>query len=432
MIRRLYTLLFYSALPLVVGRLYVRGHRLPAYRERWLERLGFYGTDMPVASSPVIWLHAVSVGEVEAAVPLVRAIMQRWPSYRIMLTTTTPTGSARVQAILGHQVSHVYLPYDLPVSLERFLQQFHPVLAIIMETEIWPNLLMACQQQRIPVMIANARLSARSSSRYAWLRTSLAQWLSAVHVAAQTEDDAARFQQLGCAPQQVTVTGNLKFDLELPEELQAEGARLGRLYAGDRPILLLASSHAGEEVMLLEAFSQLRQDFPDLVLAVAPRHPERFNDIYMLCVSRGWKVIRRSAGEQAAIDAGFCDVLLLDTLGELRTFYAASTVACIGGSLVPVGGHNVLEAAAQGVACLYGPHTQNFREICDQLADQGGAVRVQDQQALVAAIAALLHDPAWRHRIGLVARQFVLDNRGALQRHLDLMSRWLPVSNSES
>jgi 3-deoxy-D-manno-octulosonic-acid transferase len=408
----LYTLLFYAACPLILARLLWRGRREPAYRRRWRERLAWYGPAGPAARG-AIWFHAVSVGEAEAAFPLIRAMARRFPGTPILVTTTTPTGSERVRAVLGEAVAHVYLPYDLPGAVGRFLARFQPRLSVVMETEIWPNLYRACALRGIPLAIVNARLSERSAKGYAKLGGLTRQTLAQVRlVAAQTEADAARFVAVGARPEAVAVPGNIKYDLELPEDYARQGAALRAALFGGRPVWIAASTHEGEEALVLRAFARLREDCPDLLLVLVPRHLPRFDPVAGLCQAGGWRLARRSLGEGAA----GAEVFLLDTLGELRLFYAAADIAFVGGSLVPVGGHNILEPALAGLPVVFGPHMFNFKDAAARLREAGGAAQIDDADGLARQVGAWLRDPQARRQAGENGRRFVETGRGALGR----------------
>jgi 3-deoxy-D-manno-octulosonic-acid transferase len=406
--RWLYTLLFYAATPFVLARLAWRGRLEPAYRQRWLERLGFYPHTPPLKH---IWFHAVSVGEAEAAFPLIRAFQQRFPDAPVLVTTTTPTGSARVRTVLGDSVAHVYLPYDLPDVIARFLRQFQPRLAIIMETEIWPNLYRACAVRNIPLAIVNARLSERSAKGYRRLGQFARDTLAGVNlIAAQTAADAERFASIGAKA--VKVTGNIKYDVELPPDYVEQARTLRETLFGQRPVWIAASTHEGEEALLLQAFTVLRVTKPDLILLLVPRHPPRFDAVAAQCLAAGWRLARRSRKETAAQ----ADVFLLDSLGELRLFYGAADVAFVGGSLVPVGGHNLLEPALAGVATLFGPQMFNFKQVAQGLLAAGGAWQVQNVEELAVRLGELFANPARRDAMGENGRCFVETGRGALLR----------------
>lgn len=420
--RLLYIGLFYLAVPAILLRLGWRSLKAPAYRRRWAERFGYYaGTAGPGA----IWFHAVSVGEAEAAFPLIRLILARYPERAILVTTTTPTGSARVRAVMGDRVHHVYLPYDLPGSVARFLDHFQPSLAVIMETEIWPNLYRACRRRGIPLAVVNGRLSEKSARGYARVPSLARDCLADVAlIAAQTEADAERFVRIGARADSVRVSGNMKFDQDLDPQQELEARRMREQLFGDRAVLIAGSTHEGEEAQVIEAFKAVRKQIPDLLLVLAPRHPERFAAVEAVCRAAGLSLLRRSENVPAA-DAA---VFLLDTLGELKSFYAASDVAFVGGSLVATGGHNVLEPAAARVPVLFGPHTFNFADASAQLLAAGGALRVLDAPELAGAVLQLLQDAPRRTAVGNHARSFVERGRGALKRVADQLAVLLASS----
>ncbi len=408
--RRLYTLLLAALTPLVLARLFVRSLRAPAYRRRIAERFGRFERRPPPGG---IWVHAVSLGETRAALPLIRALRARHPGRALIVTTTTPTGSRQVLEALGDEVFHVYAPYDLPWAVAAFLRRARPALALVMETELWPNLFAACAADGIPLVVANARLSERSARGYGRLRgLTRATLAHAALVAAQAEADAARFRALG-APR-VEVLGNLKFDLAVPAGLAARGAELrAALGWTERPVLIAASTHAGEDERVLDAFARLRVRLPEVGLILVPRHPERFDAVAALLASRGLAAARRSRGAATA-----AEVYLGDTLGELLLLFAAADVAFVGGSLVPTGGHNVLEPAALGLPVLFGPHMFNFAEAERLLCAAGAARRVADAAELSEAAAAWLEHPTARRAAGERGRAVVEAERGALERLL--------------
>lgn len=420
MLRLAYTSLFYLLTPFVLIRLMMRARRAPAYRRRWNERFALYGERHPQKG---VWFHAVSVGEAEAVFPLVRTVRERFPALPILITTTTPTGSARVKAVFGDTISHVYLPYDLPGCVNRFFMHFKPILGVIMETEIWPNLYRGCGRTGIPLVIANARLSEKSARGYRLLRSLAAETLADVAlIAAQTEQDAERFKFIGAASEKVAVVGNIKFDLQLPGDLGERSKIVRNQRFGDRPVWLCASTHEGEEEQLLGVFERLRQRFPTLLLVLVPRHPERFAKVAGKCRQRGLLVALHS--EDAGCGAG-TDVFVVDAMGVLRLYYAAADVAFVGGSLVPTGGHNALEAAAVGVPALFGPHMLNFDAIARLLTEAGAARQVRDQEALVKEVASLFADESLRLEMGAKGQALVERNRGALERLSGLLTRYL-------
>lgn len=419
-IRLLYSALFYLLLPFIIARMLWRSIKAPAYRRRWAERFGIYKISHP---QHVLWFHAVSVGESEALLLLLKPLRQRYPGAPILITTTTPTGSARINAALGDTVAHVYLPYDLPDAMRRFIRHFKPRLAVIMESEIWPNMLRICAEQAIPVYIANARLSEKSARGYRKVSALVADALAQIHgIAAQTQEDARRFVAAGAQRERVCVTGNIKFDLEIAADLYSEAQRLRTALFPGRLVWIAGSTHHGEEEQVLPVFMQLRERFPALLLILVPRHPERFEDVYHLCRSRGLRAARRSARQACTAETA---VYLGDTMGELKLLYAAADVALVGGSLVPVGGHNVLEPAALGVPVLFGAHMSNFREIATTMLQQRAALQCSDQEMLSREITALLADPQRRSELAVRGKAFVAGNQGATARFLAMLEPYL-------
>jgi len=410
-VRLIYSTLFYLLAPAILGRLFWRGRKQPSYSQRWLERLAIYDSE---PESGVIWFHAVSVGEAEAAFPLIRAIKDRFPARTILVTATTPTGSARIREVLGDTARHVYLPYDLPDCVDRFIGHYRPVLAVVLETEIWPNLYRACGKRGIPLAIVNGRLSEKSARGYLRLRSLTRTSLSYVRLlAAQTVDDARRYVAIGANPESVVVAGNIKFDSELSADVQDHAKALRNMVFGGRPIFIAGSTHPGEESQILTAFSALRGRFPALLLVLAPRHPHRIGDVVAEC--KKMNLATRLRSEYKPCDESV-DVFLLDTLGELRGFYAASDVAFVGGSLVPIGGHNVLEPAVAGLPVLFGPYMFNFAEIGCKLKESGGGIEVKNAEELALWTGRLLNDESLRREIGDNGKRFVSSNQGAVQR----------------
>ncbi len=418
--RHLYTLAMYLATPLLVLRLLARGVRSRPYHRRWPERFGFF--EAPGFSGS-LWVHAVSVGEVNAAEPLIKALQRDYPNAPLVITTVTPTGTARVHQLFGDSVFHVYLPYDLPFAVSGFLQRTRPRLALIVETEIWPNLYFACRRRGIPLMIVNARLSERSLRGYLPMRGIVRSALRCVRqIAAQSRTDAARYRLLGADPQQLLVTGNMKFDMPIPHGAVAEGAAMREHWGPRRPVWMAASTHEGEELAVLEAHLQVLQRLPVALLLLAPRHPERFRLVEHSVRSLGFAVGTRSAD---GVPSAAHQVFVIDAMGQLMPFFAAAEVAFVGGSLVPIGGHNVLEPAALSTPVLVGPHTFNFEEITRSLIDQGGAERVADHQQLGHDVLQLLRDPDKRQRMGRAAQQVFERERGAVGRIMQLIDTLL-------
>jgi 3-deoxy-D-manno-octulosonic-acid transferase len=422
--RYLYSALFYILLPLVVLRLLLRSRRAPQYRRRLAERFGLFRADDSLAASPVIWVHAVSVGETLAAAPLIETLLQSWPDHRLVVTTTTPTGSERVQALFGERVFHVYAPWDLPGAVRRFLRLTRPNLLLIMETELWPNMLHYSQSMGCSIILANARLSQRSAQGYArfgGLTHNMLQQLDTV--ACQSGADGQRFLDLGLPPPALQVTGSIKFDLELDATMRSAAAELRvDLGADKRPVLVVASTHPGEDEQVLAAFAAVRQAFDNCLLVLVPRHPERFDEVHALCENSGWRVLRRSCGTNPGPAD---DIVVGDTMGELLLLLSAGSVAVIGGSLVEHGGHNVLEAAAWGVPVVTGPHMFNFVEISELLTIAGAMIMLDDPAELGACLQDLLADPGRRQRMGAAGQQVVADNRGAKKRLLELVAQQL-------
>lgn len=417
MARILYSLLFYLLMPFVLLRLLYRAWKAPAYARRWQERFGL--VRIPVHRQQGIWVHAVSVGETIAAVPMIKALQQKFPQLPIMVTTMTPTGSERVQAMLGDSVDHVYAPYDTPDAVQRFLRRLRPRILIVMETELWPNTLHYARANGVPVVLANARLSERSARGYrrvAFLARPMLRNLSLV--AAQGAADAERFRSLGLPEERVRVTGSIKFDLQPKTEHLEAGRQLKQEW--DRSFVwVAASTHEGEDELLLAAHRKLCQAVPDALLILVPRHPERFGSVAELVARHGFALARRSAKPPAAKEI---QIMVGDTMGEMMLFLAAADVAFVGGSLIERGGHNPLEPASLGLPVLMGPHVFNFQEICDQLSGEGGLIYVGSAENLFARLQELAEDASLRNRIGGCAQAVVDRNRGALDRLVALVA----------
>jgi 3-deoxy-D-manno-octulosonic-acid transferase len=423
--RELYTLLFTLLVPVYLLRLYWRGLRTPAYRDRWLERFGqFAGQPRPDG----IWVHAVSVGEVLAIAQLVRRLLDRYPELPVLITTATPTGAERVKALFGEEVEHRYAPIDLPWVVRRFLQAYRPRLLILVETEIWPNLIHHAKQAGVPILLANARLSVRSASRYHRLASLTREALRNITlIAPHGEADGERFLTLGALPGQVEVTGSIKFDVHLPGSLRERADVMRREWGGQRPVWLAASTHEGEDELILQAHAEVRREVEDALLVLVPRHPERFDRVAQLVEDAGFSLVRRSEQRPCEEDTA---VFLGDSMGELTLFMGASDLAFIGGSLIPHGGHNILEAAAQGVAVVYGPHMFNFSEISELFLSQDAAVQVDSVDALARQVSDWLSDASQRSRVGEAGRELVNKNRGAMDRLMKLVERLLPPDSA--
>jgi 3-deoxy-D-manno-octulosonic-acid transferase len=418
--RYLYTSLFTLLVPFYLLRLYWRGFKSPAYRERWHERFGLFDE---ASRQGGIWVHAVSVGEVLAIARLVQQLLERYPDLPVLITTTTPTGAERVRALFGDEVEHRYAPIDLPWVVRRFLRAYRPRLLILVETEIWPNLIHYARQAGVPSLLANGRLSLRSAQRYHRLAALTREALRNISVIApHGETDGERFQTLGARPSQVEVTGSIKFDVHLPGSLRERADVMRRDWGCERPVWLAASTHEGEDELLLQAHATVRQQIGDALLVLVPRHPERFDRVAQLVEEAGFPLVRRS--EQRPCEAQTA-VFLGDSMGELILFMGASDLAFIGGSLVPHGGHNILEAAAQGVAVVFGPHMFNFSEISELFLAEGAAVQVDSVGALAEQVTGWLSDASERSRIGEAGLALVDKNRGALERLMRLVERLL-------
>ncbi|RON70621.1 lipid IV(A) 3-deoxy-D-manno-octulosonic acid transferase [Pseudomonas fluorescens] len=419
--RTLYTALFYLGLPLVAIRLWLRSRKAPAYAKRIGERFT-YG--MPTLRPGGIWVHAVSVGESIAAAPMIRALLQRYPTLPITVTCMTPTGSERIQAMFANEprIQHCYLPYDLPCAAARFLDRVQPKLAVIMETELWPNHIHQCAKRAIPVALANGRLSERSARGYGRFSKLTAPMLAEMSFfAVQTEAEAQRFRDLGARPETVEVTGSIKFDLTIDPQLLQRAAELrGQWQALERPVWIAASTHDGEDEVVLNAHRRLLANYPNALLILVPRHPERFNSVFELCQREGFATVRRSTGGSVE---GETSVLLGDTMGELLFLYALADSAFVGGSLVPNGGHNLLEPAALAKPVISGPHLFNFLDIAAQLREAGALAEVDDAEGLAVEVQRLFELPRDAQRMADAGLAVMRRNQGALQRLLDGLGR---------
>jgi 3-deoxy-D-manno-octulosonic-acid transferase len=416
--RFIYTLLAYVLFaPLFCVVMFFRGLRDRRHWQNFSERFGFG----PTLGKRSIWVHAVSVGEVQASSILVRCLHDRYPGIPIVVTTLSATGAERAKALLAQRASMRYMPLDLPGSIKRFFDRVRPRIAIIFETELWPNLYHECGRRRVPLVLASARISPRTMGKYTNFITLFRQAVSnkAVIIAAQGEGDAARFRELGANPQRTHVTGNLKFDFALPPDVSTKGRELREHYAAGRLVWVAGSTHGeGEEEAVLAAHRYVRSVHPNALLVLVPRKTERFAEVGAWLEKQNVRIIRRS---QPAARTRDLEVLLVDTLGELLDFYAMSDVAFVGGSLARVGGHNLLEPAALGIPVLTGPHTFNGADIANILVESGAALRVKDGAELGARVASLLSNPAERERMGALGRAAVEENRGALEKLLTLI-----------
>ena len=413
--RLIYTLAVLLLLPWAVLHLLWRSRRQPEYLHHWGERFARYDTSAD--GMPTIWLHAVSVGETRAAQPLVSALRHRFPDHRILFTHMTPTGRATSESLYGDSVSRIYLPYDTPWAMRGFLRRFRPRLGLIMETELWPNLVDACREETVPLLLVNARLSERSAQRYATFSALTARALSQLTaIAAQSAEDARRLEALGAC--NVSVTGNLKFDITIPAAQIALGSEFRRRH-GDRPSWLAASTREGEEALILDAWRQTTAAGQAL-LVIVPRHPQRFDEVARLARERGWRVQLRS--EDAAI-APDTEIVIGDSMGEMFAYYTAADLAFIGGSLLDFGSQNLIETAACGTPILIGPSTRNFAEAARAALACGAARAVVDAADLARQVATLLADETARAAMGEAGKSFAARHRGATARTMELLSR---------
>jgi len=423
-IRFFYVFLFYLLIPFILLKLLWRGIRAPAYWRRIPERFGFFKSLPP---AQYLWIHAVSMGEVQAAVPLIRALKNDFPNQPILVTTMTPTGSNQVIEIFKDSVQHLYLPYDLPDAIARFFTKIQPSLLIIMETELWPNLLNVASKKNMPVILANARLSEKSAKGYRRVATFTRQILNNITaIAAQTQDDAARFIELGASSNAVFVTGSIKFDIDLPKDYQQCAIILRRAWGEKRPVWIAASTHEGEDEQILRAFRKIKENLKNCLLVLVPRHPERFNRVAVLCEQQNFSIARRSKSQICTENT---DIYLGDTMGELILLYSACDVAFVGGSLVPTGGHNLLEPAALGLPIVIGQHVFNFAEISRNLLKIQAAQQVSTADELAETLEIYLCDSVFRQKTGEKGRAFVQQNRGALKRLLAIVNNHIKQKN---
>jgi 3-deoxy-D-manno-octulosonic-acid transferase len=419
-VRFLYIVIAYLLAPVVIGAFAARGFRDRSQWQGFSQRFGF-GARVRARS---IWVHAVSVGEVQASAPLVNALLARFPDVPLVLTTVTPTGRARAQALFKDRVDVRYVPIDLPGSVQRFFARVQPQLAVILETEIWPNLYNRCGRLNVPLVMASARISPRSVNRYRRLVGLFRDALSnGIFIAAQSVEDAERFRSIGASPQRTHVVGNIKFDFGYPPDIEARGHELRTLLGVARPVWVAGSTHAKEEDVVLDAHSLVRQRHADALLVMVPRHPPRFGDVAAALKDRGIPFVTRTSGAAPAADT---QVFLLDTLGELPPFYAAGDVAFVGGSLVPIGGHNLLEPAALSQPIVAGPFNFNAADVAKLLIERGAVQLAHDAGELARVVGQLFDDPGARRRMGAAGRTAVDENRGAVDRLMAFIQPLLP------
>lgn len=417
MLHFFYSLFFRLALPFVLLRLWWIGRTNPQAFVRWQERLGY----VQASDEPVIWVHAVSVGETIAAAPLVKALLRRNPDIPVLMTAMTPTGSARAKALFGDRVRYAFSPYDTPGAVRRFVGRVRPRALVIMETELWPNMIALSKQRDVPIFLINARLSARSARGYERVASLVRPLLRSISwIAAQADEDAGRFLRIGARPESVSVTGSIKFDVEISDEIRSASSELRHHLGMERPVWIAASTHEGEDRQILEAHQKIMTQYPNALLMIVPRHPERFDDVAEMAESMGLSMVRRSGAVTASGNDGSpCQVYLGDTMGELLMLYGACDIAFVGGSLIERGGHNPLEPAAWGMPVLSGPHIFNFETIYNRLDDGKGLYITPTSEALAQSVVHLINDAAAAHCAGRNALAVVNANRGALEKVVD-------------
>jgi len=419
--RFLYTIIFYLLLPFILLRLWIKNRQIPNGLQFWHERLGFA---LRPFSPGGIWVHAVSVGESLAAIPLIKLLQQRYPETPIIVTNETKTGAERIRVEIGDSVTQLYFPYDLPLVLRRFFKALQPKLLILIETELWPNLLVSCQLYQVPVVLVNARLSERSAKSYRRILPLMHKMLNSINlIAAQFQADAERFIALGFPAEKMRVTGSLKFDLTLPLSLTEQAQHWRKIWGENRPVWIAASTHPGEEEFILQAFTEARRFFSDLLLVSIPRHVDRVPQLEQLYNSQTYKIIKRSDHNQSKMSSA--DIFIGDTMGELLIFYAAADLAFIGGSLVEKGGQNPLEPAAIGLPILTGPYTFNFATITEQLKQRHVEIQVTNAKELAEQVIALLSDPERRQQMSQEAKKFVAENKGSVLKQMQLIENLL-------
>lgn len=415
--RRLYTLLWWGALPLLPLRLWWRGRREPLYRALPGERFGRYRGTARTAGTDVLWIHAVSLGETRAIAPLVERLLRDAPQRSILLTHMTATGREAGRTLFGNRVVQAWLPYDFPFAVRRFFAQFRPRAGLLVETELWPNLTAEAARQGVPLLLVNARLSERSAQGYRRIASlSRPLFRALAGVAAQSNADASRLRELGA--REVTVTGNLKFDVAIPAEQRQRAAELRERFGANRPVLVLASTRDGEEALLLDALARATALPATTLIVIVPRHPQRFDAVAAILTERRLPFVRRSSQSKVRVD---CRVVLGDSLGELLAYYVAADVAFVAGSLLPLGGQNLIEPIAAGVATLIGPHTFNFAQASSDAVAAKAALRVRDADDVFASAARLLVDDAARRELVANAQSFIAAHRGATER----LAQWL-------
>ena len=425
MLRLIYTAIFYLALPLYFVRLTIRAIQNPDYLKRWGERLG-YGSNFPTEGKTVLWIHAVSVGEVNASIPLVRSLLDTYSNSEILVTTSTPTGSKILLDKMGARVKHQYVPLDLPACLNVFLDRWNPKAFIVLETEIWPNILSVCRERGIFTALVNARLSEKSKNKYKTVKPLASEALGNLDLLiAQYDSDAERFKEINNTLK-IDVCGNLKFDQQIPEEMHSISSSIRDSWSdgGQRPTLIAASTHETEEEFVLDAFLEILGEAKEALLIIVPRHPERFETVFEYIQSRNLSVARRSHKDDVTPET---QVLLGDTMGELNFLYSVSDIAFVGGSLVDHGGQNLLEPAAQGLPLCSGKNLRNFQEIATELENNEALLIVEKQQDLTNFFSSLISNPQQRKKVGEASKLVFENNRGALIKIKSLLDK--PLSD---
>lgn len=429
MARFLYNLIFTLAIPFILIRMWVRGSANPGYRKRWNERFSLFEF---TGKRNGLLIHSVSVGETLAAEPLVRSLQRANPDLTITITTTTPTGSDQVKRLYSKDIAagnifHVYLPYDLPWLMTLFIKKIQPCICIIMETELWPNIIRSCNKQQVPIVLANARLSEKSAKGYAKFPKLAQPMLQGLDlIAAQHRSDAERFMALGVPQNRVDVTGSIKFDITIPDAALEQAQELKKQWGEDRLVMVLASSHEGEDDLILDSYQQLLELFPDLLLVLVPRHPERFDAVAAIVLNNGLNLLRRSEASLADSSGptSTTQIYLADTMGEMLSFLAAADIAIIGGSFIEHGGHNPLEACALAKAVVMGPSDYNFSAITQQLIAQGAMQQVS-KRTLTTSLQKLLEHPDVRLSLGVNGQRVVAENQGAVAHLTELLTQKL-------
>ena len=413
MLRVLYSLILYLSVPLIIVRLYYRGIRAPGYRQRILERFGHFTPPADFdRQKKTIWIHAVSVGETYAAQPLVKALQQSYPDSQFLITSMTPTGSESVKTLFNGSVFHAYLPYDLPMAIRRFLHTINPDLLIIMETELWPNLIYHCKQRDVKILLANARLSEKSALGYEKISGLMRKMLQSFDaIAAQSKEDADRLQALGADIEELQVTGSLKFHVQKNAGLNSDEPFFDAIKASNRIVITAASTREGEEEKVLKAYKDVQSRNPNVLLLLVPRHPERFDEVAALCERSQLQTMRRSLSQSAINDI---KIIVGDSMGEMAGYYSVANIAFVGGSLVNTGCQNVLEPAALALPILVGPSQFNFAQICNQLESAGGLLTVSDERGLAASLNQLVENEALRRQMGDASKSVVEGNQQAL------------------